>query len=226
MSCVRKSTRIPNWWKVCGRSASSPKPLERWSILISLNAAKVWPAKGSRRRKSPSCEALSHNRLTTPTPTSTCHHPGPGVQRAEPSVWPAVLTTVPVSSSDPFTGRSLRVVDPDPDLRLEHHPLLWGYLLGGEPLPDEHPALDQYGLCHPLIALEMVIKWFALSLKYYFSSVWTALDFAIVTVSVISVAVEDSANLSAVRSLWTLRALKPLRAISRWQGMKVNDLFL
>jgi hypothetical protein len=77
-----------------------------------------------------------------------------------------------------------------------------------------------------LFALEMIIKWFALGLKYYFSSVWTALDFAIVTVSVISVAVEDSANLSALRSLRTLRALRPLRAISRWQGMKVNDLFL
>ena len=74
-----------------------------------------------------------------------------------------------------------------------------------------------------LFALEMVIKWFALGLKYYFSSVWTALDFVIVTVSVISVAVEDSANLSALRSLRTLRALRPLRAISRWQGMKVRD---
>ncbi|XP_045030730.1 sodium channel protein 60E isoform X2 [Daphnia magna] len=72
-----------------------------------------------------------------------------------------------------------------------------------------------------LFALEMIIKWFALGLKYYFSSVWTALDFVIVTVSVISVAVEDSANLSALRSLRTLRALRPLRAISRWQGMKI-----
>jgi hypothetical protein len=76
-----------------------------------------------------------------------------------------------------------------------------------------------------LFALEMIIKWFALGLKYYFSSVWTALDFVIVTVSVISVAVEDSANLSALRSLRTLRALRPLRAISRWQGMKVREFF-
>lgn len=76
-----------------------------------------------------------------------------------------------------------------------------------------------------LFALEMIIKWFALGLKYYFSSVWTALDFVIVTVSVISVAVEDSANLSALRSLRTLRALRPLRAISRWQGMKVSLVY-
>lgn len=73
-----------------------------------------------------------------------------------------------------------------------------------------------------LFAIEMIIKWFALGLKYYFSSVWTALDFVIVMVSLVSVAVEDSANLSALRSLRTLRALRPLRAISRWQGMKVR----
>ena len=72
-----------------------------------------------------------------------------------------------------------------------------------------------------LFALEMVIKWFALGIRYYFSSVWTALDFVIVMVSLVSVAVEDSANLSALRSLRTLRALRPLRAISRWQGMKI-----
>lgn len=72
-----------------------------------------------------------------------------------------------------------------------------------------------------LFALEMIIKWFALGIRYYFSSVWTALDFVIVMVSLVSVAVEDSANLSALRSLRTLRALRPLRAISRWQGMKV-----
>jgi len=75
-----------------------------------------------------------------------------------------------------------------------------------------------------LFALEMIIKWFALGIRYYFSSLWTALDFVIVMVSLVSVAVEDSANLSALRSLRTLRALRPLRAISRWQGMKVNLL--
>ena len=103
-----------------------------------------------------------------------------------------------------------------------------------------------------LFAIEMVIKWIALGIKYYFSSVWTALDFVIVMVnrytkaaatwqvarcsssyiavrfdvylqvSIVSVAVEDTANLSALRSLRTLRALRPLRAISRWQGMKVR----
>ena len=46
-----------------------------------------------------------------------------------------------------------------------------------------------------------------------------------IQVSILSLAIEGSANLTALRSLRTLRALRPLRAISRWQGMKVN-LFL
>ena len=78
-----------------------------------------------------------------------------------------------------------------------------------------------------LFAVEMLIKWLALGLRYYFSSVWTALDFVIVMVSLISIAVEDTAsNLSALRSLRTLRALRPLRAISRWQGMKVTNSYI
>ena len=44
-------------------------------------------------------------------------------------------------------------------------------------------------------------------------------------VSILSVAIEDTTNLSALRSLRTLRALRPLRAISRWQGMKVRTDF-
>ena len=52
---------------------------------------------------------------------------------------------------------------------------------------------------------------------------WTCLDFVIVCVSILSLAVEESANLTALRSLRTLRALRPLRAISRWQGMKVRE---
>ena len=45
-------------------------------------------------------------------------------------------------------------------------------------------------------------------------------------VSILSLAIEGSANLTALRSLRTLRALRPLRAISRWQGMKVKSFLL
>ncbi|KAL5022052.1 hypothetical protein ScPMuIL_001207 [Solemya velum] len=74
-----------------------------------------------------------------------------------------------------------------------------------------------------LFLAEMLIKWFALGFKRYFTSFWTCLDFIIVVISILSL-VADSLNLTnvqAFRSLRTLRALRPLRAVSRWQGMKV-----
>ena len=47
-----------------------------------------------------------------------------------------------------------------------------------------------------------------------------------IQVSILSLAIEGSANLTALRSLRTLRALRPLRAISRWQGMKVKSFLV
>ena len=47
-----------------------------------------------------------------------------------------------------------------------------------------------------------------------------------IQVSILSLAIEGSANLTALRSLRTLRALRPLRAISRWQGMKVKSFLI
>ena len=72
-----------------------------------------------------------------------------------------------------------------------------------------------------LFTIEMLLKWIAFGLWRYFTSMWTCLDFVIVCVSILSLAIEGSANLTALRSLRTLRALRPLRAISRWQGMKI-----
>ncbi|XP_063432636.1 sodium channel protein 1 brain-like isoform X1 [Mytilus trossulus] len=81
-----------------------------------------------------------------------------------------------------------------------------------------------------LFTIEMLMKWFALGMKAYFSSFWTILDFLIVVISWASfaAAAAGAADISAFRSLRTLRALRPLRAISRWQGMKivVNALML
>ncbi len=73
-----------------------------------------------------------------------------------------------------------------------------------------------------LFTIEMLLKWIAFGLFRYFTSMWTCLDFVIVCVSILSLAIEGSANLTALRSLRTLRALRPLRAISRWQGMKAS----
>ncbi|CAB4058904.1 DSC1 [Lepeophtheirus salmonis] len=72
-----------------------------------------------------------------------------------------------------------------------------------------------------LFTIEMLLKWIAFGLWKYFTSMWTCLDFIIVLVSILSLAIDGSANLTSLRSLRTLRALRPLRAISRWQGMKI-----
>ncbi|XP_074649873.1 sodium channel protein 1 brain-like isoform X1 [Tubulanus polymorphus] len=76
-----------------------------------------------------------------------------------------------------------------------------------------------------LFTIEMFLKWIAYGFKKYFTSFWTILDFIIVVVSIASLIAEhampDGANISAFRALRTLRAFRPLRAVSRWQGMKI-----
>ncbi|XP_065366015.1 sodium channel protein para isoform X6 [Calliphora vicina] len=71
--------------------------------------------------------------------------------------------------------------------------------------------------------LEMLIKWLALGFKVYFTNAWCWLDFVIVMLSLINlVAVWSGLNdIPVFRSMRTLRALRPLRAVSRWEGMKV-----
>nr|XP_014347370.1 PREDICTED: sodium channel protein 60E-like [Latimeria chalumnae] len=64
--------------------------------------------------------------------------------------------------------------------------------------------------------LEMILKIVGLGLTFYFTNVWTLLDFFLVVVSFHSVK-----SLKSLRSLRTLRALRPLRAISRWEGMRL-----
>ncbi|XP_026837312.1 sodium channel protein para isoform X20 [Drosophila erecta] len=71
--------------------------------------------------------------------------------------------------------------------------------------------------------LEMLIKWLALGFKVYFTNAWCWLDFVIVMLSLINLAAVWSGadDVPAFRSMRTLRALRPLRAVSRWEGMKV-----
>ncbi|XP_056021116.1 sodium channel protein 1 brain-like isoform X8 [Ostrea edulis] len=81
-----------------------------------------------------------------------------------------------------------------------------------------------------LFTIEMLMKWMALGFKKYFTSFWTILDFCIVVISLTSLIVDamGGEDISAFRSLRTLRAFRPLRAISRWQSMRivVNALML
>ncbi|XP_076443937.1 sodium channel protein 1 brain-like [Babylonia areolata] len=74
-----------------------------------------------------------------------------------------------------------------------------------------------------LFSLEMVMKWVAYGYTKYFTRFWTILDFFIVVISIASLIGESLgvSNITAFRSLRTLRAMRPLRAISRWPGMRI-----
>nr|XP_001916634.3 sodium channel protein type 11 subunit alpha [Equus caballus] len=67
-----------------------------------------------------------------------------------------------------------------------------------------------------IFILEMGLKWVAFGFGKYFSSAWCWLDFVIVIVSVASLL-----DLNVSKSFRTLRALRPLRALSQFEGMKV-----
>ncbi|XP_044010866.1 sodium channel protein para isoform X12 [Aphidius gifuensis] len=71
--------------------------------------------------------------------------------------------------------------------------------------------------------LEMLIKWLALGFQKYFTNAWCWLDFIIVMLSLINMGAIwiGLADIPAFRSMRTLRALRPLRAVSRWEGMRV-----
>ncbi|TKS72891.1 Sodium channel protein type 4 subunit alpha B [Collichthys lucidus] len=73
-----------------------------------------------------------------------------------------------------------------------------------------------------LFLLEMLLKWFGLGLKKYFTSAWCWLDFIILDVFLVSL-MADMLGFSGLRVfqfLRTLRALAPLRALSRFGGLR------
>uniref|UniRef100_F7AKN1 Sodium channel protein n=1 Tax=Ornithorhynchus anatinus TaxID=9258 RepID=F7AKN1_ORNAN len=65
-----------------------------------------------------------------------------------------------------------------------------------------------------IFVLEMLLKWVVYGFKKYFTSMWCWLDFLIVNVSTL-------VSEHKVHSYKTLKALRPLRALSRFEGMKV-----
>ncbi|XP_070764213.1 sodium channel protein type 4 subunit alpha B-like [Enoplosus armatus] len=71
--------------------------------------------------------------------------------------------------------------------------------------------------------LEMLLKWIAFGLKKYFTDAWCWLDFLILDVSLVSLTADmlGFSQLGAIQSLRTLRALGPLRALSRFQALRV-----
>uniref|UniRef100_F7CNJ4 Sodium channel protein n=1 Tax=Monodelphis domestica TaxID=13616 RepID=F7CNJ4_MONDO len=71
-----------------------------------------------------------------------------------------------------------------------------------------------------IFTLEMFLKWVAFGFRKYFTNAWCCLDFLIVNVSLTST-FSCSPKSFNVKSFRTLRALRPLRALSQFEGMKV-----
>ena len=61
----------------------------------------------------------------------------------------------------------------------------------------------------------MVAKWLGLGLVRYFTNPWYCLDFLSVNITLISI------FMTQFKFLRVLRALRPLRIISRWEGMRI-----
>ncbi|XP_068579033.1 sodium channel protein type 4 subunit alpha B-like isoform X2 [Cebidichthys violaceus] len=97
------------------------------------------------------------------------------------------------------------------DIHLQHRQVLKTVLV----------RADQVFTC--LFLMEMILKWIAVGLKKYFSDAWSWIDFLILQVFLVSIAVDTFgfSELGAFQSLRTLRALGLLRAISRIQGLRV-----
>uniref|UniRef100_H2YKN6 Sodium channel protein n=1 Tax=Ciona savignyi TaxID=51511 RepID=H2YKN6_CIOSA len=81
-----------------------------------------------------------------------------------------------------------------------------------------------------IFVIEMLMKWVGFGFRKYFTNGWCLLDFFIVVVSLISLSLEivalqqqgkSNTDLSSLRVLRSLRAFRPLRAMSRFEGIKV-----
>ncbi|KAL4238010.1 hypothetical protein ACF0H5_002721 [Mactra antiquata] len=84
--------------------------------------------------------------------------------------------------------------------------------------------LEYMDKCFTVIfILEMFIKWLAFGFKFYFTDAWCWLDFVIVAISIVMVVAKwfDMGDAEALKAMRTLRAFRPLRAVSRWEGMRV-----
>ncbi|KAM7002350.1 sodium channel protein type 4 subunit alpha B-like [Tautogolabrus adspersus] len=72
-----------------------------------------------------------------------------------------------------------------------------------------------------IFLLEMLLKWSAFGLKKYFTNAWCWLDFLILNVSLTCLTADLLRLSEPGAALWSLRALIPLRTLSRFQGLRV-----
>ena len=75
-----------------------------------------------------------------------------------------------------------------------------------------------------IFTIELILKWFAYGIKNYFTNGWNWLDFLIVIVSVLGLVLDllGVPDISIFKSMRTLRALRPLKALSRFEGIRVR----
>ncbi len=75
-----------------------------------------------------------------------------------------------------------------------------------------------------IFTMELILKWFAYGITKYFTNGWNWLDFIIVWVSVLGTILDllGVADIPAFKSMRTLRALRPLKALSRFEGIRVG----
>lgn len=74
-----------------------------------------------------------------------------------------------------------------------------------------------------IFTMELILKWFAGGIKNYFTTGWNMLDFLIVLVSILGTVLDllGVADIPVFKSMRTLRALRPLKALSRFEGIRV-----
>ena len=78
-----------------------------------------------------------------------------------------------------------------------------------------------------LFTIELILKVIVFGFMFngkdsYIRNAWNIMDFIIVAFSLISLSLRDAgSNLSAIKTLRMLRVLRPLRMISRNQGLKI-----
>eukprot|EP00940_MAST-03C_sp_MAST-3C-sp2_P001204 g1204.t1 len=74
-----------------------------------------------------------------------------------------------------------------------------------------------------IFTAEVLVKWFALSLKAYFRDAWNCFDFVVVIISLIEEVVLRESSLSSVRLIRLLRVFKVIGRTSRF-GRKLENL--
>ena len=79
-----------------------------------------------------------------------------------------------------------------------------------------------------IFTVELILKWFAYGIQKYFTNAGNWVDFLIVVVSVLGNILDwlGVADIPAFKSMRTLRALRPLKALSRFEGIRVKRSFV